>query len=227
MKKFVINLTGLYIEINSKYDYTFDKCKDFIVDEYDRIDLRVECQKDDFVLIDDSLKEDYQEYLAINRIISSQLFNFNRILVHGAAISYNDKGFLFMAESGVGKSTHIKLLRDNYDGVDIINGDKPIIDTNGYIYGTPWAGKENWTKNVSYKLSSIVFLYRGNTNLVKKINSSDSITKLLNGSFVENGIDKAVDILNTALKDVSFFELYCTKSLEAANVSFNNILNTK
>lgn len=227
MKRFVINLTGLFIEINSKYDYTFDKCKDFIVDKYKKIDFQVECKDKDLDSINDLIKDDYKEYLAINRIISSRLFNYGRMLVHGAAISFNNKGFLFMAESGVGKSTHIKLLRDNYDGVDIINGDKPIIDTNGYIHGTPWAGKENWGKNVSYKLSSIVFLYRGETNLTNKIDSSETITKLLNGSFVESGIDKAVDILNKALKDVSFYELYCTNSAEAANASFDNILNAK
>lgn len=225
MQKIVIKIAGLFIELEYRYDYTFNRCKDFVINDYDYIDIKASVSDENISNLDSSVTSDVKEFVALYSSISSQLSKYNRILIHGAAISYNDQGFLFIAPSGTGKSTHIKLLRDNFDGIDIINGDKPIIDNNGYIYGTPWAGKENWNKNVSYKIKSIIFLQRDTTNHVDRLENSNSLIKILNESYRDTGIDSAIDILSKALKDVSFYELSCTNSKEAAVVSFNEILN--
>lgn len=225
MKRFVVNIAGLVVEISHYYDYVYRMCKEFIVDSYDHIDIFVESKLEEVDKIDIQIKDDYKEFMYVCKEISALLFNFNRILVHGAAISYNQYGFLFVAPSGTGKSTHIKHLRDNFEGIDIINGDKPILDSNGIIYGTPWAGKENWYKNVSFKLKAIIFVKRDKNNHINKIDTSDSLINVLNESYKDTGIDKAIDILSSALKDVSFYELYCTDSKESAELSFNAIIN--
>lgn len=224
MKKIVIKIAGLFIELEYRYDYTFNMCKDFIVDSYDHIDIKATCSDAEISLLDSPLGDDYKEFIGLYSIISGQLSNFNRILIHGAAISYNSQGYLFLAPSGTGKSTHIKHLRTFNNDIDIINGDKPILDSNGYIYGTPWAGKENWCKNVSFKLKAIIFLKRDKTNHVNSLEPSKSLISILNESYKDTGVDSAIDILSKGLKDVSFYELYCTDSIEAAEVSFNNIL---
>lgn len=226
MKKIVLNIAGLIVELEYRYDYTYNRCKDYISFDYDHIDIYVSVRDDDISKLDDSYSIEIREFIAAYKLISAQLSKFNRILIHGAAISYDNQGYLFIAPSGTGKSTHIKLLRDNYSGIDIINGDKPIIDNNGFIYGTPWAGKENWSKNVSYKLKSIIILKRDTFNHINKISESSSLRELLNESYKDTGLELAIDILSKALKGVSFFELYCTNSNDAAKLSFEEIINT-
>lgn len=223
MKEFVCRIADLYIKIICKYDYTYNMCLKYIIDSYDHIDIITDPES--YSYFDKNYNEEINEFMNICRYISNNLYKFNRILLHGASISYNNNGYLFVAPSGVGKSTHIKLLRDNYKGIDIINGDKPILDSFGYIHGTPWAGKENWSLNVKYKLKSIIFLKRDTYNHYSKLNSVESIISLLDESYKDTGIDNAIDILNNALKEVSFYELYCTNSKEAADLSFNNIIS--
>lgn len=62
-------------------------------------------------------------------------------MVHSSAIKYNDKCYLFSADSGVGKSTHTSLWHKVYgDKVQIINDDKPIIRLENnklIVYGSP------------------------------------------------------------------------------------------
>lgn len=224
MKKIVVKIASLIIEIEYRYDYIFDRCKDYLSSNHDHIDFHVSASEDDISKLDNSYPIEIREFISIYRLISEQLTKFNRILIHGAAISYNNQGYLFLAPSGTGKSTHIKHLRDLNNNIDIINGDKPILDANGYIYGTPWAGKENWSKNVSYKLKSIIFLKRDVTNHVNILEPSKSLINILNESYKDTGVDSAIDILSKGLNDVSFYELYCTDSNEAAEVSFDNIL---
>lgn len=223
MKEFVCRIADLYIKITCKYDYSYNLCLKYIIDSYDHLDLIVDPKC--YTYFDKNYSEEINESMNICRYISNNLYKFNRMLLHGASISFDNNGYLFVAPSGVGKSTHIKLLRKNYKGIDIINGDKPILDSSGLIYGSPWAGKENWSSNVKYKLKTIIFLKRDTYNHYSKLNSTDSIMSLLDESYKDTGIDKAIDILNSALKDVSFYELFCTNSKEAAELSFNNIIN--
>ena len=94
-----------------------------------------------------SQTESEAEILCIYRAIAEKLPLYNRFVMHGAAISFEDKAYIFTAASGTGKSTHIRLWRKAFGNpVGIVNGDKPVIeikdDGTSLVYGTPWAGKE-------------------------------------------------------------------------------------
>ena len=48
--------------------------------------------------------------------------------MHGAVIEYEGNGYMFSADSGTGKTTHILLWRKFLgDKVKIVNGDKPFL----------------------------------------------------------------------------------------------------
>jgi len=130
--------------------------------------------------------------------LGEQLPLFNRMIVHGVAVAVkrnssenenedekeneyedeeedvNGNGFIFTAASGTGKSTHAFLWQRllGEDRVDIINGDKPIVEmveqrvSGGFdvscfkVWGSPWCGKEGLQKNIGVPLKGIVLLSR-------------------------------------------------------------------
>ena len=90
--------------------------------------------------------------------------------MHGSSFYIDDvdNGFMICATSGVGKSTHSRLLKEYLkERFVYINDDKPFIkkeDTHFYIYGSPYNGKENLSNNVKSKLKTIFILKRSKEN---------------------------------------------------------------
>lgn len=224
-KYFVIKIAGLFIKIHYKYDYIYNMCEEYIVDRFDHIDIDISYTINEIKSISDKGTDEFKEYILVHEKIAKQLYKHQRLLFHGAAIAHNGKAYIFTGESGIGKSTHIKLLKDNFKNISIINGDKPILDEIGNVYGTPWSGKENWNENVSYPLQAIVFVNRDNHNHIEKISSKERLNKLFDELYKGDNIDEVIDILNSSLNNVEFFDLYCLNNVDAAKLSFNTIIN--
>lgn len=172
------------------------------------------------------------ELLSLHRSIAEQLPFFDRLLVHGAAIEYKGRGFLFTAPSGTGKSTHIRLWRQ-YIGkdVDIVNGDKPIIDLSGQVplvCGTPWAGKENWHRPVQVPLEAVVLLRRGQTDVIRQENPSELLFPLLNQIYrPRNGdaLQRTLALTDRLLRAVRVYCLECTPTEAAVQAAFPALTN--
>ena len=226
MNKFIIKIAGLNIEINCKYDFTFNLCKNYIIDSED-VDFVVKPTDDDINKYSLESSIETGEFIAIYEIIASQLYKYNRVLLHGAAIEHQGLGYLFIAPSGVGKSTHIKLWMENIEGVTVINGDKPIIDDNGYIYGTPWSGKEGWNTNKSTKLAGIVILYRDSYNHIEETTYCDNLSSVLNQVYKDGNFDISISIVDKAFKNIPIYKLGCTKDKEAAKICLDYIKNNR
>ena len=115
---------------------------DYLIDSNDNADIsnNVENSNDEFLDIHDGLAKNIVKY--------------DGFVIHGACILYKDNAYLFIAPSGTGKTTHIRLWIKHLKDLVVINGDKPIIrliNTLPYIYGTPW---DNW-----YKFNNFGFIY--------------------------------------------------------------------
>lgn len=224
MNKFVIKIAGLCIEINSRYDYTFIMCKNYVIDNAE-CDFSVECNDSEIEMYSKEIKKEIGEFVAIYEKIANELYKYNRVLVHGAAISYNNSAYLFLAPSGVGKTTHINLLMSNYYGISVINGDKPIIDDKGQVYGTPWSGKERLNNNTNNKLAAIVLLERSEDNTIKRVNKDEYLSNILNQVYKNNKYNVSLEIIDEAFRDIPVYKLACRPDAAAAKLTYDEVLN--
>ncbi|MBR3738744.1 MAG: hypothetical protein IKN26_08410 [Eubacterium sp.] len=234
--EFCVDFAKLNIKINSKYDYTYNFCREF--ETKGKIDFEVETTDEK---IDKEIENsefnpprDYAESICIYREIAEVLPSYNRCVFHGAVIEYNNKGFIFTAPSGTGKTTHISLWKKFLgDKMSIVNGDKPILHfENGevFAYSTPYAGKERLQNHSSVKLSGICLIKRGKENKIQKVNAGDYLTEIVPQvymPFEPLQAMKTLEHLDELLKDVPMYVLYCDISKEAFKTSFEELTGEK
>lgn len=229
MEQFQISLAGLTVEMHSRFPLARTFCKDYL-EESTAIHFSAEAVESEMsALLRASETQDapHAELLSLHRSIAEQLPRFGRFLIHGAAISWRGRGFLFLAPSGTGKSTHIRLWRSALgEGVGIVNGDKPIIDASGdtpMVCGTPWAGKENWQRNVSIPLGAICILRRGETDAIRRVTPGEQIGALLRQVYRPDDVEALTETLTLAdkvFRTVPLYELICTPTENAVRTAF-------
>ena len=152
--------------------------------------------------------------------------------MHGAAIQYDGRAYLFTAPSGTGKSTHIKLWR-RYLGaaVRVINGDKPFVlvpeapDAVPVAYGTPWSGKECWQENASAPLAGICLLSRAESGATRidRIPAADALDRIIRQVYLPpNALAaaNALELLDALLARVPVYDLAVDMSEDAVRTSF-------
>lgn len=228
MAEFTVNFAGLNIGITTMYDYTYNFCKDYLTDA--QPDFSVEATEEKILkeieISEFTPTKPYAESICIYREIAEKLPLYNRFIFHGASISYEGKGYIFTAPSGTGKSTHISLWQKYLDGVEIVNGDKPIIhfgDSEITIYSTPYAGKEGWQNHSSAKLESLCIVNRGETNEIEKVSYGEHLTetfKQIYKPYDTVATIKTLELFDRLSKEVPLFLLKCDISREAVKTSF-------
>lgn len=221
MNELTIQLSGLTVGLRCRHPYTLRACRDYIAEGEAQLFAQA---------AQDAAAGGYEEFISLYRSIAGQLPRFGRMVVHGAAISYEDAGLLFIAPSGTGKSTHIKLWRQFFGAqVDIINGDKPIVsveDGGIYLHGTPWAGKEGWQKNRSAPLKAICLLRRGKTNRIRKADPLTHLPALMRQVYLPTeaeALQQTLALVDQLSARVPFYILECNISPEAAEAAFSGM----
>lgn len=234
---FYIKIAGLTVEMRAKYPFVKKLCRDYLVEPVQKPDIVAfatdeEIQKE--MVEGDGFSPAYCESVCLYRAIAEKLPYFNKFVFHGASISYGERGYLFAAPSGTGKSTHIKLWFELLgDSTQIINGDKPILSVdngNVFICSTPWAGKEGWQRNVSYPLASICLLSRGEENSISRISPSEHFNEIIRQIYIPFDSEarlKTLELLDIIAKQVDFYNLYCNMSLDAARTAFDTMVVNK
>jgi hypothetical protein len=174
------------------------------------------------------MTEDLYVYMALGKHFANELLKHNGLVLHSSAISYENKAYLFSADSGTGKSTHTNLWKQCFEGAEIINDDKPalrLIDDKFYAYGTPWSGSTPINKNVRIPLQAICFIERGDKNSIERITDSAEIIRLfLPQTLRQVGKDltnKFFDIIEELIKHVSFYKLRCLPDEDAAKLAYS------
>lgn len=227
---FVVKLADKNIQINSVYDELKDFFNDYLVSNVTP-DFSISLSEKDILAeqeftADNRFSPTYLETLALLRKLSEVMPSYNRILMHGASISYNEHAYLFTAPSGTGKSTHIRLWRKFLgEDVQIVNGDKPFIslDNEPLIYGSPWAGKEKWHRNCSMPLKAICFIQRGTQNSIRTLEAQDCLPLLFKQIYIPTDPQAAgltLELIDTLIKKVPLYILTCDMSEEAVQCSF-------
>jgi hypothetical protein len=171
------------------------------------------------------------EYNVLYQDIPPILFQNGVVTFHGVLIEMNNDGYLFTADSGVGKSTHANLWERYFCGkATIINGDKPLLricDDGLYGYGSPWMGKENIGINKRVKIKAICFIYRNDNNIIRQIEKDSYVI----GSLMQQTMimDKGQILLKLfrwykkCANFVNFYQLGCNTNIDAAVVAYNGM----
>lgn len=234
---FQIKLAEKVIRIHNHYSYVEKLCSGYLVSDAVAFDLEIEIPEENIQQERDKAEERfslaYCESICIYREISLKLLNFGTMVLHGAVIDCEGKGIAFLARSGTGKSTHIRLWKQLWgERVTIINGDKPLIsykeDSGEFIaYGTPWCGKENWGCNSRTVLHAVCFLVRGPKNRIRPMDSSEVVMKIFHQLLVpveEKLLSQEMDLVDLLLERISFFELTCNMETEAAEAAYHAMI---
>lgn len=180
-----------------------------------------------------NLTADEIAYLATGTLFYRKSAVFECILVHSSCIMYQNKAYLFTADSGTGKSTHTGLWKKVFgDEITYLNDDKPILRKQNGIwnaFGTPWSGKTDLNSNLSAPVQAIVFLKRGKENSVRKIEIEKEpvapmfIKQTSKPKKLEN-MEALLKNADDVLKSVNLYEMFCNISEDAVWTAYKEIV---
>ena len=105
------------------------------------------------------------------------------VLFHAAVVSHHGRGYMFLGQSGTGKSTHARLWLKHIEGTALVNDDNPVVrigdDGRAVVYGSPWSGKTPCYRNVSYPLGGIVLLSQAPYNRIRRLGGLEAYAALV------------------------------------------------
>ena len=229
MDRFNISLAGVTVAVSSRHPYTKEACRSYEAAPDCQAAFTVEATEDQIAqsVRDGALSEGYGEFICLHRQIAEALPAYGAAVLHGAAITYEAAGILFMAPSGTGKSTHIRLWRQAFgQKVDIINGDKPLL-RQGKLYGAPWAGKEGWQKNRHAPLKAICLLQQAAHNRIRRVKGKEILPRLMQQVYLPRdpeALQATLALVAGLVEQVPAYILECNMSPEAAQVALDGML---
>jgi len=116
--------------------------------------------------------------------------------VHACGISDSQgKGYLFIGQSGAGKSTMAGLWKDQ-PGITILSDDRIVLRKMAggfWMYGTPWHGEGRFFSTSRARLSRVYFLEKGEKNELIPYGAAEAIGRLTACSFLPFYKPEALD----------------------------------
>lgn len=225
----IYNIAGVLVDMEPKYPRTAKQSEAYIVAESGKSNIRIRLS-DEF--LSERQKENPHltledcEYIWLGSEFYNALPAFGGMLLHSSAVVHEDKGYLFSAPSGTGKSTHTQLWLKEFDGSYILNDDKPAImltDKGIYVYGTPFSGKTDWNVNKGVPLQGICALERGAENIIERMSPEEATFRILNQTvrpYEEERMQQMLDVLDRVISEIPTYMLHCNMDPEAARVSY-------
>ncbi len=228
---FKIQIAGITAELVDRYPLVGYQCRDYLIDTHEPADIRAVASEDELneelALGMSAVDRGSAESICLYRKIAAQLYRFDAFLMHGAVIGYRAKAYAFLAPSGTGKSTHIRLWHQYLgDKIIPVNGDKPILRLeNGVFmaYGTPWAGKEGWQRNIGLPLAGVCLLKRGTENKIGLVKSDEAIANILRQIYLPpmpEGTLATMALADRLLTHIPIYSLACNMTEDAVKTAF-------
>lgn len=238
-RHFCVSLAGRVVAIDSFYNQVYSLCSDYLCDlppeirisitEKDLMYEREESKKSGFFS-----RNDYLETLAVYRKICEEMLFFNTFLMHGAVVASGNSAYMFTAESGTGKTTHIKKWLNCLENAYVVNGDKPLIrmtETEAVACGTPWCGKEQMGTNTMVPLKAIVIMERGENNEMAKLTYREAFPFILQQTYQPAGTEqkkKTLHLLSQLKGKVHFYRFVFNNMKEDAfDVAYQTLTEGK
>lgn len=238
MEYFCVKLAGIPIGVTCQFLNTEKRCRKYVCT--DKPWIQVQIKEDDIHLEKDryfrssnyreNFPEWYYEFTVLLRLISDALVPFHVFLMHGSAIEVDEKGYIFTAKSGVGKSTHAALWNQELKRlghvVHMINDDKPFIklgDDVILICGNPWSGKHLLDTNSMVPLQAIGKIERNETNVITKLSENVYWTTMLQQCYLPGypeAVEQVLSMIQKVIEKIPCYKIQCNMSPNAAHVSW-------
>lgn len=248
-----LDIAGLLIDFSTRHpEYIRERCCRYLAakpnpaeNDSSKPILHLEATDEDIRKSDrDNVGESEAELYAMTIPLSELCPGLGRLMTHGVAIECDGKGFVFTAESGVGKSTHATLWQKylGEDRVRITNGDKPVLWflPNGEILacGSPWSGKERLDENVQVPLKGICLLTRledapgfgteVNAPYITRASREEVFDFLMHQVFIPGNPQGQIltfKLIEDLYERVPIYHLYINRTRECVRVSSECLLN--
>lgn len=233
MITFKIKIVDIVLEINAFNETTKKYCRDFLSEEEAKYNITM---SEEDLINEATNSSDGKVYVneeisALYRKIADILVEDNIVVFHGSSFMVNNQGYIITARSGVGKSTHSRLLKQLLgEDFEYINDDKPLIKAsdNITIYSSPWNGKERRGSNINAPLKAVLFLSRSEEpNYKKIINKEEAYIKLLSQIYLpkeKSKREKALTLVDLILKSTDFYEINVNMNIESAKMTYERII---
>jgi len=227
----ICKFADLTVEIKNKYPYTERLCEKYLSSGVP--DIVIEVSEEEIAAAREGGRFDdgYLEGICAYRKLCREIPAFDAFMLHAATFTIDEYAYGLCADSGTGKSTHVRLLKKLLgDRMDIVNGDKPIIRFDGQgrpvAYGTPWCGKERWGKNRHAPLKGLVFLERSEVNRIERMTPGEAAKRIMHQLIRPEEPEmalKTMELADRMLNSCDLWLLGCNISEEAAILSSKTI----
>lgn len=122
------------------------------------------------------------EYPLDELIVTHVLSQGGGVEVHACGlVGDSGHGYLFLGQSGAGKTTISRIWQNHAPGVTILSDDRIVLRKVGngiWMYGTPWHGEGDLSCAAQVQVTSIFFLKHGNTNQCTALSQTEMTTRL-------------------------------------------------
>ena len=153
--------------------------------------------------------------------------------MHSSVTVNSGRAYMFLAESGTGKSTHSRMWLENIPGCELLNDDNPVVrvaeDGSVTVYGSPWSGKTPCYRNASAPLGAMVQIRRSLANAATPLSALEAYALISSSSSGFRGIASMADGLHETISAIALsqpcFVLDCRPDAEAALVCHKAVCN--
>jgi len=149
----------------------------------------------------------------LNQIFMIILLSFRKgALFHACGIDDESSGYLFLGNSGHGKSTIARIWFENK--ATVLNDDRIIArekDGGIWMYGTPWHGSFGELSLKGMPISKIFFLRKGERNSAVRKEDNEAVSMLLTRGFFpfwdKEGMGNNVSLCHALVSKIPCYEL--------------------
>ena len=157
------------------------------------------------------------------------LLQFQTVLLHASQVLCKEKGIIFTAPSGTGKTTQAHLW-EQYKAAEIICNDRVLIrkcSEQYQTYGFPLDGSEPVHKNKSGELGAIVLLEQGKENHIRRLSVSSAISRLMEQTVLDEwnaaSRERTLLFLMDMVTAVPVYSLTCTSDVRAVEILWEQL----
>lgn len=183
--------------------------------------------------LEDSVKYFPTERQVFYVVCLEHLLNLHHgFILHSSFIRWREKGILFTAPSGTGKSTQADLWK-KYEQADILNGDRSALRlVNGVwrAYGLPFAGSSDIYRNESCPVRAIVVLRQAKENKLEQLRGGMAFRLLYQQLTVhpwdEAFVKRLLDDLQSLVEQIPVYRLSCLPDQGAVEVLKQELLKS-